>query len=58
MIARALTVATGLGLQLAGVYAAVVTYGAGLTVGLYAVGGLAVVLQHVGCRRAACSPGD
>ena len=41
---RALTVTTGIGLQLFGLYAAVVTFGALITLGLYAVGGLAIVL--------------
>ena len=55
---RAVTFATGLGLQIVGLYAAVVTFGALITLGLYAVGGLAVVLQHVILRRTTCSPGE
>ena len=55
---RALTFTAGLGLQGVGLYAAVVTFGAWVTVGLYAVGGLAVVLQHVVLRRTTCSPGE
>ena len=47
MIARAITFTAGLGLQLVGLYAAVVTFGALITLGLYAVGVLAVLLQHV-----------
>ena len=58
MIARALTVVAGLGLQLAGLYAVLATFGAGVTLGLYAVGALAVVLQHVVAGRTPCSPGD
>ena len=58
MIARVLTALTGVGLQLAGVYAAVATFGAWFTLGLYAVGVLAVVLQHVAFRRTTWSPGD
>jgi hypothetical protein len=54
---RALTVTAGLGLQLIGLYAAVVTFGVLITLGLYAVGGLAVVLQHIVLRRTRCSPG-
>ena len=55
---RAITFATGLGLQIVGLYAAVVTFGALITLGLYAVGGLAVVLQHLVLGRTACSSGD
>ena len=51
---RAITFATGLGLQIVGLYAAVVTFGALITLGLYAVGGLAVALQHVILRRQQC----
>jgi hypothetical protein len=55
---RALTVTTGLGLQLIGLYAAVVTFGALITLALYAIGGLAVVLQHIVLGRTTCSPGE
>jgi hypothetical protein len=55
---RALTVTTGMGLQCVGLYAAVATFGAWITVGLYAVGGLAVVLQHIVLRRTRCSLGE
>ena len=58
MIARAISFTAGLGLQLIGLYAAVVTFGALITLGLYAIGGLAVVLQHVALRRTPCSPGE
>ena len=57
-IARALTLSTGIGLQVLGLYAAVVTFGAWNTVGLYAIGGLAVVLHHVVLGRATCSFGE
>ncbi len=46
-IARAITGATATALQFVGLYAAVVTFGAWTTLGLYAVGGLAVFLQQV-----------
>ena len=55
---RALTFTTGLGLQGAGLYAAVATFGTWTTLGLYAIGGLVVVLQHVVLRRAPCSAGE
>ena len=55
---RALTVTTGIGLQLFGLYAAVVTFGALITLGLYAVGGLAIVLQHIVLGRTSCSSGE
>ena len=41
----------GAGLQLAGVYAAIVTFGVLLTVASYVVGGLAALLQHLTLRR-------
>ena len=41
----------GVGLQLAGVYAAVVTFGVLLTVAIYVIGGLAALLQHLTLRR-------
>ena len=56
-IAHAITIATGIGLQLVGLYAAAVTFGPWITLGLYAVGGLAVVLQQAVLRRTSCSPG-
>ncbi len=55
---RAITLTTGIGLQLMGLYAVAVTFGAWTTLGLYAVGGLAVVWQHVAPGRMPCSPGD
>ena len=55
---RALTFSAGLGLQGMCLYAAIATFGAWATVGLYAAGGLAVVLQHIVLWRASCSPGD
>ncbi len=58
-ITRAITTTTGVGLQLAGVYAAWVTFGAWITVALYAVAGLALVLQHLVLGRViSCSPGE
>ncbi len=51
-VARALTSAIALGLQIAGLYAAFATFGAWITVGLYAVGGLATFLQYLVLRRA------
>ena len=58
-IAHTITITTAVGLQLLGLYAATVTFGAWITVGLYAVGGLAVVLRHIVVGRAtSCSPGD
>ena len=57
-IAHAITIATGMGLQLVGLYAAAVTFGGWTTLGLYAVGGLAVLLQRAVLRRTSCSPGD
>ena len=58
MIARVLTALTGLGLQLAALYAALATFGAWTTLGLYVAGVLAVVLQYLALRRTACSPGE
>ncbi len=55
---RTITFTTGLGLQGAGLYAAVVTFGAWTTFGLYAIGGLVVVLQHAILRRTPCSSGE
>ena len=58
-IAHAITITTGIGLQLLGLYAVAVTFGAWITLALYAVGGLAVVLRHIVVGRAtSCSPGD
>jgi hypothetical protein len=58
MIARAITFTAALGLQLIGLYAAVVTFGALITLGLYAVGVLAVLLQAPTVRRTTCLPGE
>jgi hypothetical protein len=55
---RALTVTTGLGLQCAGLYALIATFGAWSTLGLHCIGGLALALQHVVLRRTSCSPGE
>ena len=57
-IAHAITIAIGIGLQLVGLYAAAVTFGGWTTLGLYAIGGLAVVLQQAVLRRTSCSRGD
>jgi len=58
-IAKAITAAVVLALQVAGLYAASVTFGAWITAALYAVGGLAAVLQHTIARRGtSCSPGE
>ena len=50
-LAHAATSVVAVGLQLAGVYAAVVTFGVLLTVAIYAIGGLAALLQHLTLRR-------
>ena len=50
-IARAITATIAVGLQLAGLYAAVVTFGGWAALGLYSVGGLALLLQHVVLSR-------
>ena len=50
-LAHAMTSVVAVGLQLAGVYAAVVTFGVLLTVAIYAIGGLAALLQHLTLRR-------
>ena len=50
-LAHAMTSVVAVGLQLAGVYAAVVTFGALLTVAIYVVGGLTALLQHLTLRR-------
>jgi len=59
-IAHTITITTAVGLQLLGLYAATVTFGAWITVGLYAVGGLTVLLQRVIAERrvASWSAGD
>ena len=58
-IARGITVSTAVALQLAGLYAVTITFGVWITLGLYGVGGLAVVLQHaVLSRTTPCLPGD
>jgi len=54
-IARAFTIMTAIGLQLVGLYAPNVTFGAWITVGLYAVGGLTVLLQRVIAERRVAS---
>jgi hypothetical protein len=57
-IARAITGATATALQLAGLYAAVVTFGVWTTLGLYTVGGLVLFLQQVILSRSTpCSLG-
>ena len=50
-LAHVATSVVAVGLQLAGVYAAVVTFGVLLTVASYVVGGLAALLQHLTMRR-------
>ena len=50
-IVRLITGAAGLGLQLVGLYAAYVTFGVWITLALYAIGGLALLLQQVVVRR-------
>ena len=57
-IAQGIAGAAGLMLQFVGLYAACVTFGAWIALGLYAVGGLAMLLQQVVIRRLTCSPGD
>ena len=58
-IVRAITGATATALQLAGLYAAVVTFGVWAALGLYSVGGLALFLQQVILSRSTpCSLGD
>ena len=58
-IVRVITGIAALGLQLAGVYALYVAFGAWLTLALYTVGGLALLLQQVVVRRVtSCSAGD
>ncbi len=50
-LAHATTSVVAVGLQLAGVYAAVVTFGVLLTAAIYVVGGLTALLQHLILRR-------
>ena len=50
-LAHVATSAIAIGLQLAGVYAAVVTFGVLLAVAIYIVGGLVALLQHLTLRR-------
>lgn len=58
-ITRVITSITALGLQLAGLYAAAITFDVWVTVALCAVGALAVLLQHIALWRATtCSPGE
>ena len=58
-VIHAFTIATGLSLQLASVYASAVTFGAWITFALYAAGGLATFLQHARVRRiTSCSSGE
>src|SRR5438128_507040 len=52
---HAITITTGIGLQLVGLYAATVIFGAWITVGLYAIGGLTVLLQRVIAERRVAS---
>jgi hypothetical protein len=59
-VVHVVTIVVALGLQGLGLYAIWVIFGAWITLALYAVGGLAVLLQHViaGRRAASCSAGD
>jgi hypothetical protein len=58
-IARSLSSIAALGLQLAGLYAAIATFGLWVTVALCGVGTLAVLLQNVILWRATtCSLGE
>ena len=58
-IARGITVSTAVAVQLAGLYATTITFGVWITLGLYAVGGPAIVLQQVVLSRTTpCLPGD
>ena len=52
-VANALTAAIGIGLQLMGVYASVIAFGAWPTAGLYAVGCLALLLHGLVIWRSA-----
>jgi len=58
-IVRLITAVAGLALQLVGLYAAWVAFGAWVTFALYTVGGLAMLLHAVVVRRLMpWSPGD
>ena len=50
-LAHVATSAIAIGLQLAGVYAAIVTFGVLVTVAIYVGGGLVALLQHITMRR-------
>ena len=50
-LTHATTSVVAVGLQVAGVYAAIVTFGVLLTMAIYVVGGLAALLQHLTLRR-------
>ena len=50
-LAHAATSVVAFGLQVAGGYAAIVTFGVLLTMAIYVVGGLAALLQHLTLRR-------
>jgi hypothetical protein len=50
-LAHTATSVVAVGLQVAGVYAAVVTFGVLVTGGIYVVGGLVAFLQHVAAER-------
>ena len=57
-IVRVATGLAGLGLQVAGLYALVATFGVWVTLALCGVGALAVLLQHIVVWRATCSRGE
>ena len=50
-LAHATTSVVAVGLQLAGVYAAVVTFGVLITAAIYVVGGLVALLKHLVVAR-------
>jgi len=50
-LAHAATSVLAVGLQVAGVYAAVVTFGVLVTAAIYVVAGLVALLQHLAMRR-------
>ena len=54
-IAHAVTIVAASLIQVLGLYAMWATFGAWITLALYAVAGVAVVLQHVVARRRAAS---
>ena len=55
MIARTFTVVAGAAFQIAGLYAGVVAFGPWNTLGIYAMGALASILQHrILTRRSSC----